>query len=228
MADICWLKDTRRYEDMGNLSTKQSDTRSSNDTRIQPDNLKLEYQKIVGYLGKWMSCRGGNWGLNAPLMPRERAGVNVCNICWTQCTKELSGLLPVVSSNCLSNCTTWSNNRRMWRMAMQNGTLYLSGRMGVLLIMKHKIIWGTSLKATAFHQCPMMHIISITFKHYFRSWEKYPEKPFWKAMQCFFLRGVKEPNFEMKLEIQRNKDNNTLIHSVKDIIKQEREVTKKV
>ena len=42
-----------------------------------------------------------------------------------------------------------------------------------------------------------------------------------------FLRRVKDPDFEMKVEIKNNKDDNTLIHSVIDIWKQERGFTKK-
>ena len=37
---------------MGNLSNKHSDTHAYYGTIIQPRNLKLEYQKIVKFMGK--------------------------------------------------------------------------------------------------------------------------------------------------------------------------------
>ena len=39
--------------------------------------------------------------------------------------------------------------------------------------------------------------------------------------------GIKDPDFDMKLEIQKNKDDNFLIQSVINIRKQEREATNK-
>ena len=42
-----------------------------------------------------------------------------------------------------------------------------------------------------------------------------------------FLMGIKDPDFDMKLEIQKNKDDNFLIQSVINIRKQEREATNK-
>ena len=56
---------------MGNIYMKHSDTHSPYGTRIQPGNMKLESQKIVEFMGKWMSGRGGNLGRHAPLMDQD-------------------------------------------------------------------------------------------------------------------------------------------------------------
>ena len=41
------------------------------------------------------------------------------------------------------------------------------------------------------------------------------------------MRGVKDPYFDIKVEIQKNKDDNNLMQSVIDVRKKEREFTKK-
>ena len=41
------------------------------------------------------------------------------------------------------------------------------------------------------------------------------------------MRGVKDPYFDIKVEIQKNKDDNNLMQSVIDVRKKEREVMKK-
>ena len=42
-----------------------------------------------------------------------------------------------------------------------------------------------------------------------------------------FLRGIKDPDFEITVEIQNNKNDNTVMQSVIAIQKQEREVINK-
>ena len=43
-----------------------------------------------------------------------------------------------------------------------------------------------------------------------------------------FLRGIKDPGFDMTVEIQRNKYDNKIMHFVIEIWKQEREVMNKL
>ena len=50
---------------------------------------------------------------------------------------------------------------------------------------------------------------------------------FGKSCLALFLGGVKDLDFEMTLEIQKNRYDNTLMHSVIAIQKQERGITKK-
>ena len=57
---VCWLTVTDIYEAMGNLSTKYSDTHSSYGNITKPGNMKLEYQKIINFMGKmdeWQRCK---------------------------------------------------------------------------------------------------------------------------------------------------------------------------
>ena len=56
---------------MGDLSTKNSDTHSYYGTRIQTGHQTLESQKIVKFMGKWMSGRSGNPGWNTLLMDQD-------------------------------------------------------------------------------------------------------------------------------------------------------------
>ena len=47
-------------------------------------------------------------------------------------------------------------------------------------------------------------------------------------MPYIFFRGVKDPYFDITLEIQKNRDDNTHMQYVNDIHKKEREVKNKI